>query len=329
MENKLKSLEGFTGIWIPAELSSDKNLSALEMLVFAEIYALTKNDKGYCYASNKYIGWRLREMSVSSVSNCISRLEKKKYISVKCIKSEKGLVTERQIRVLKPPTQNVETPAQNVDTPPAQNVEVIDNSIIDNNKDNKEQPFLKLLPTQQEKNSKRYVENTVLALMDYYKEATKAIHQANDDPLPNKYSDYKQVLKEFNKIGHTPVLVEQIKNHLENITLSARRAERFREWQSWENFFRSHDYWEGSEELEARLKFNVFVPYIKRFDRYLAEKDWHNVYLKMHETFWNMLTEEMIEPTQKEIDRAGIQMTLIKDLDFIQVSIKEYKQMSF
>jgi len=336
MDNNLKPLEGFTGIWIPAELLSDKNLSALEMLIFAEIYALTKNEKGYCFASNNYIGWRLRGMSISTVSQHIGNLAKKKYISIEIIRSSKHQIEERRIRTLKhylkntePSKDNLHTSPQNVHTPSKENLQVIDNSIIDNKIDKKEQTLLKLLPTQQEKNSKYYIENTLPALEGYYKNAVIAIHNANDDPLPSKYTDFKNDLKVWKKLEPNPELVETIKTHLENIALSARRAERFKEWQTWEEFFQDSEAWEGSDEINFRLKYNVFVPYIKRFDRYLQDYDWENVYLTLHESFWGKVAKDTINPTIQTLKKAGIKMELIQDLDYEIISKKEFNQMSF
>ena len=91
MDVDIKHLEGFTGLWIPEEILSDRNLSALEVLLYAEIHALTKNEKGYCFATNNYIAWRLRGVTGNSISKIISHLEKKNYISVKIINSIKSV----------------------------------------------------------------------------------------------------------------------------------------------------------------------------------------------------------------------------------------------
>jgi len=220
------------------------------------------------------------------------------------------------------------TSPQNVNTPSPQNVKYIDNSIIDNKLEKKEQPLLKLAPTQQEKNSTYYIENTLLALEDCYKNAVIAIYNTNDDPLPSKFTDFKNDLRAWKKLEPYPELIDIIRTHLENIMLSARRSERFKEWQTWEEFFKDSAAWEGSDDINSRLKYNVFVPYIKRFDRYLQDHDWENVYLTLQETFWGKVSKQTIKPTTESLSKAGIKMELIEDLDYEIVSKKEFNQMS-
>ena len=306
------------------------------MLVFAEIYALTKNKKGYCFASNKYIGWRLRGMSISSVSQHIGNLAKKKYISIELIRSKKHQIEERRIRTLKhylqniePSKENLHTPLGNLDTPSKENLQIIDNSIIDNNKDKEEKPLLKLLPTQQEKNSTYYIENTLLNLEIYYKNTAIAIYNANDDPLPKKFVDFKNELRAWKKLEPNPELVETSKTHLENIVLSARRSERFKEWQTWEVFFNKSEDWDESEQIKERMKRQIFIPYIKRFDRYLDGQDWLNVYLQPQEPFWYYMTKPMVQSVRDDLVKANITMELIQDLDYVLATSKELKQMSF
>lgn len=101
MDVDIKHLEGFTGLWIPVEILSDKNLTALEVLTYAEIHAQAKNEKGYCFVKNRDIARKLKG-TANSISNIISRLSKKGYISIKVIRSKTGEVEERQIRILTP-----------------------------------------------------------------------------------------------------------------------------------------------------------------------------------------------------------------------------------
>ena len=45
---------GFKGVWIPADVWLDGNLTALDKMILAEVDSLDQGERG-CYASNKYI----------------------------------------------------------------------------------------------------------------------------------------------------------------------------------------------------------------------------------------------------------------------------------
>ena len=65
---------------IPAYVRYDKDLTPNAKLMFGELTALS-NDKGYCYASNKYFS-ELYQVSTVSISKWINQLKDKKYIKV-------------------------------------------------------------------------------------------------------------------------------------------------------------------------------------------------------------------------------------------------------
>lgn len=69
----------FKGIWIPASLWLDPELSAIEVVLLAEIDSLDKG-KG-CFASNEYLSKFLRgRVSPKRVANMITDLRKKGYL---------------------------------------------------------------------------------------------------------------------------------------------------------------------------------------------------------------------------------------------------------
>lgn len=65
---------------IPAYVRYDKDLTPNAKLMFGELTALS-NDKGYCYATNKYFS-ELYQVSTVSISKWINQLKEKKYIKV-------------------------------------------------------------------------------------------------------------------------------------------------------------------------------------------------------------------------------------------------------
>lgn len=71
---------------IPANVRYDKRLKLLSRLLYAEITALT-NEKGYCWATNKYFA-ELYEVSIQTISSCINQLKEFGYINVEMIYKE-------------------------------------------------------------------------------------------------------------------------------------------------------------------------------------------------------------------------------------------------
>ena len=63
---------------LPANVRYDKDLTPNAKLLYAEITSLC-NDKGYCWATNKYFA-ELYGVSKVSISNWISELERKGYL---------------------------------------------------------------------------------------------------------------------------------------------------------------------------------------------------------------------------------------------------------
>ena len=71
---------GFKGMWIPENIIYNKELSIQEKFILSMILYLSK-EKGYCFASNKYIA-NIMNVSSDRISKIISKLSKKNYIRV-------------------------------------------------------------------------------------------------------------------------------------------------------------------------------------------------------------------------------------------------------
>ena len=82
---------------IPAYIRYNKHLKYAERLFYGEITALS-NNKGYCYAKNKYFA-DLYEVSQSTISRWISHLAELKAIRVEIIRDERKEIKERRIYI--------------------------------------------------------------------------------------------------------------------------------------------------------------------------------------------------------------------------------------
>ena len=82
---------------IPATVRYDSNLKPAEKLLYGEITALA-NIKGYCYASNRYFA-NLYNVTLHTVSQWISHLEKLQYITLEMIRDSNKVIKERRIYI--------------------------------------------------------------------------------------------------------------------------------------------------------------------------------------------------------------------------------------
>jgi len=91
----------FKGVWIPAEVWLDRDLSIVEKVMLTEIDSLDDVERG-CYAKNAYFA-EFFNLSKSRVSEIISGLEQKRLISVE-LKYKAGTkqVQTRIIRLTRP-----------------------------------------------------------------------------------------------------------------------------------------------------------------------------------------------------------------------------------
>lgn len=91
---------------IPAIVRYDNELKPNEKLLYGEISALT-NRNGECWASNDYFA-KLYDKSKDTVSDWISMLNKKGYISVELIRSENTKAIEKRIIRINPLLANID-----------------------------------------------------------------------------------------------------------------------------------------------------------------------------------------------------------------------------
>lgn len=75
------AMQKLKGLWIPAEILLNKNLSDKEKVILAIILYLSEETKS-CFASNKYIA-NIVNVTHERVSKIISSLKDKGYVSVK------------------------------------------------------------------------------------------------------------------------------------------------------------------------------------------------------------------------------------------------------
>jgi hypothetical protein len=82
---------------IPATIRYDNRLKPAEKLIYSEITSLT-NRIGYCFASNKYFA-NLYGVTIHTVSQWISHLEKLEYVYIKLIRDTNKEIKERRIYI--------------------------------------------------------------------------------------------------------------------------------------------------------------------------------------------------------------------------------------
>ena len=89
-------MQKLKGLWIPAEILLNENLSDKEKIILSIILYLSEETKS-CFASNKYIA-NIVNVTPERVSKIISSLKDKGYISVKLkYKTDSKEIEERQI----------------------------------------------------------------------------------------------------------------------------------------------------------------------------------------------------------------------------------------
>lgn len=89
-------MQKLKGLWIPAEILLNKELSDKEKIILSMILYLSE-EKGSCFASNKYIA-NIVKVTHERVSKIISSLKDKGYVNVKLkYKTDSKEIEQRQI----------------------------------------------------------------------------------------------------------------------------------------------------------------------------------------------------------------------------------------
>ena len=89
-------MQKLKGLWIPAEILLNEELSDKEKIILAMILYLSEETSS-CFASNKYIA-NIVKVTADRVSKIISSLKEKNYIKVKLkYKTDNKEIEERQI----------------------------------------------------------------------------------------------------------------------------------------------------------------------------------------------------------------------------------------
>ena len=89
-------MQKLKGLWIPAEILLNKDLSDKEKIILSMILYLSEETNS-CFASNKYIA-SIVNVTANRVSKIISSLKDKEYIKVKLkYKTDSKEIEQRQI----------------------------------------------------------------------------------------------------------------------------------------------------------------------------------------------------------------------------------------
>ena len=83
----------FKGIWIPKGIWLDKDLNALDKIIFVEIDSLDATEEG-CYASNKYLA-EFCQCTETKISTSIKKLSKLGYIKIVSFDGRKRYIKSR------------------------------------------------------------------------------------------------------------------------------------------------------------------------------------------------------------------------------------------
>jgi hypothetical protein len=125
----------FKGVFIPKDVWLNKDLSALDKIIYAEIDSLDNEDTG-CYASNEYLA-EFCCCSISKVSKAISKLIKLGYITISNFNGRQRVMRVLQGRLVKNARQTSKKCQADLQKMPTENNNI--DNIIESNKYNKDQ----------------------------------------------------------------------------------------------------------------------------------------------------------------------------------------------
>lgn len=115
----------FKGVWIPKEIWLNKELSALDKIIYAEIDSL--DGENGCTASNEYLA-TFCDCSVTKVSLAISKLTEMGFIYVESFNGRRRVLKSRLLKNERQTLKNLKADFKKVNTIK------IDDNIKDNNK---------------------------------------------------------------------------------------------------------------------------------------------------------------------------------------------------
>lgn len=112
----------------PVAVIKDKHLSQSAKLLYCLVTAL-QTERGYCYASNRYLADGIGLENEESVKRLLRELSKAGYFTIEIVRDERNAVVERRIRptanmpkLEDPPDESARTPPDEMTPPPDETV---------------------------------------------------------------------------------------------------------------------------------------------------------------------------------------------------------------
>ena len=200
---------------LPANVRYDKKLKPMEKILYTEITALS-NSKGYCYATNSYFA-NLYDVHKNTAGTWINNLEKLGYIKSKII-YETGTknVKERQLFIVTPINEKIDTYQQKDCDPINENVDTPINEIIEDNN-------TRINNTSSNKkkiNKKENVEIIKIKSVYESKEFEKAFYDFIDmrveiKKVPTKKA-IEMIIKKLEKVGNEELAIQMLERSIIN-----------------------------------------------------------------------------------------------------------------
>lgn len=187
MENEQK--RDFEGIWIPRGIWLDKELNALDKIIFVEIDSLDATEEG-CYASNKYLA-EFCQCTETKISTSIKKLSELGYIEIVNFDGRKRFIKSRLKKIERQTLKNLKADFKKIKDNNIYNN--IDNNIINKKENIKRKIFKK--PTIEEINEYCKERNNGIdaeAFYDFYESKDWYVGK-------NKMKDWKACVRTWEK----------------------------------------------------------------------------------------------------------------------------------